>query len=69
MGFLCPFALSKRLHHIWCMSHSTPPQHPFRQIRWELGGGKWFRLPYKQEGKQPEQARQGVEYDHRKEQP
>ena len=52
---------------MWCMSYSTPPQHPFRQIRWELGGGKWFRLPYKQGGKQPEQARQGVECDHRKE--
>jgi DNA-binding protein HU-beta len=50
-----------------CISHGTPPQHPFRQIRREQGGGKWSRLPYKQEGKQPKQARQRVECDHRKE--
>ena len=52
---------------MWCMSRSTPPQHPFRKTRRERGGGKWSRLPYKQEGKQPKQARREAEDDQRKE--
>src|SRR5215217_4855375 len=67
MGPLYLFAFPRRLHQMWSMSSSTPPQHPFRQIRREQGDGKCSRLPYNQEGKQPKQARQGVECDHRKE--
>ncbi len=67
MGLLYPFAFLRRPYQMWCMSHSTPPQHPFRSTCQERGGGKGLRLPYKQEGKQPKHARQGAEDDHRKE--
>jgi hypothetical protein len=67
MGLLYPFAFPRRLHQMWCMSRSAPPQHPFRRTHLERGGGKWSRVPYKQEGKQPKQARREAEDDHRKE--
>jgi hypothetical protein len=44
-----------------CISRSTPQQRPLRQIRQERGGGKWSRLSYKQERKQPKQGRQEAE--------
>ena len=69
MGLLYPFAFPRRLHQMWCMSHSTPPHHPFHQTHRERGGGKWSQLPYKQEGKQPKQAPHEAEDDHRKERP
>src|SRR5215208_5766544 len=44
---------------MWCSSYCTPPQLPFRQIRWEQGDGKWFRLPYKEEVARPNKLVKG----------
>ena len=29
MGLIYPFDFPRRLYQMWCMSHHTPPQHPF----------------------------------------
>jgi DNA-binding protein HU-beta len=43
---------------MWCMSRSTPPQGPFRQIRRKYRDGKRPLLPYKQGAGKAQQARQ-----------
>jgi hypothetical protein len=53
-----PCALQKRLHQMWCTSHSTPLRGPLRQIRPEHGGGKGSWLPYKRGVSKPNTAAQ-----------